>query len=107
MHRLQILMDSCSTHNFLDSATTKKLGCDLRTIPPMQVAVADGSQLLCNAMCKGFSWRLHGEVYKTNVVIVPLGSCEMILGVQWLTTLGPILWDFEQLRMEFQYNGKI
>lgn len=25
----------------------------------------------------------------------------IVLGVQWLSTLGPILWDFVKLRMEF------
>ncbi|XP_077242379.1 uncharacterized protein LOC143882872 [Tasmannia lanceolata] len=30
----------------------------------------------------------------------------MVLGVQWLPTLGPIVWDFAQLRMEFSANGK-
>lgn len=29
----------------------------------------------------------------------------MVLGVQWLITLGPILWDFSNLRMEFSLNG--
>lgn len=29
----------------------------------------------------------------------------MVLGVQWLITLGPILWDFSNLRMEFVLNG--
>jgi len=57
-------------------------------------------------MCKGSVWNLHGEVYKADMIVVPLGSCEMILGVQWLTILGPILWDFEKLIMEFTFNGK-
>lgn len=30
----------------------------------------------------------------------------MVLGVQWLTTLGPVFWDFKDLRMEFQVQGK-
>lgn len=29
----------------------------------------------------------------------------MVLGVQWLSTLGLILWDFSNLRMEFTWNG--
>lgn len=29
----------------------------------------------------------------------------MVLGVQWLSTLGPILWDFSNLCMEFTWNG--
>ena len=30
----------------------------------------------------------------------------MVLGVQWLETLGEIRWDFKQLRMEFTIDGK-
>jgi len=70
------------------------------------VIVANGDKLACDVMCKGFTWNLHKEEYKANIVVVPLGSCEMILGVQWLITLGTILWDFEKLMMEFTYNGK-
>jgi hypothetical protein len=29
------------------------------------------------------------------------GGCDIVLGVQWLNTLRPILWDFAKLRMEF------
>ena len=47
-----------------------------------------------------------GEQFSADVVLVSLGSCEMVLGIQWLSTLGPILWDFEQLRMEFKYEGR-
>jgi len=72
----------------------------------MLVTVADGNKITCDVVCKGFTWRLHGEEYMADMIVVALGSCEMILGVQWLATLGPILWDFEKLRMEFKYNGK-
>jgi hypothetical protein len=30
----------------------------------------------------------------------------MVLGIQWLKSLGPILWDFSALKMEFQKEGK-
>ena len=30
----------------------------------------------------------------------------MVLGIQWLETLGEIKWDFKQLRMEFEIEGK-
>jgi len=30
----------------------------------------------------------------------------MILGVQWLITLGSIVWNFENLTMEFVYEGR-
>ena len=37
---------------------------------------------------------------------MPLGGCDVILGTQWLRTLGPILWDFVELWMHFLVNGK-
>ena len=30
----------------------------------------------------------------------------MVLGIQWLKSLGPILWDFSALQMEFQKEGR-
>ena len=70
------------------------------------VAIANGEQLQCQSMCRGFKWTLLGEEYITDAFLVPLGSCDMILGIQWLSTLGSILWNFEDLIMEFQYKGK-
>nr|GEV27077.1 zinc finger, C3HC [Tanacetum cinerariifolium] len=34
------------------------------------------------------------------------GGCEMVLGIQWLATLGDIKCNFKQLRIEFVYKGK-
>jgi len=103
---LHILVDSGSTHNFLDATTTKKLRCELQKIPSLMVVVVDGAQLQCQWLCKGFRWVLEDMDYKADVYIVPLGSCDMILGIQWLSTLGSILWNFEKLIMEFSYKGK-
>ena len=55
---LHILIDSGSTHNFLDVNVAKKLGCKLEEIGPMKVDVANGSSLSCVAACKGLTWTL-------------------------------------------------
>ena len=38
--------------------------------------------------------------------VLHLGDCEVILGTQWLSTLGVISWDFQLLTMEFLHLGK-
>ena len=43
---------------------------------------------------------------RSNMFVMPLGGCDVILGTQWLRTLGPILWDFAELWMHFLVNGK-
>lgn len=41
---LQLLLDTGSTHNFIDSTEALKLDCKVETIDPMWVKVADGGQ---------------------------------------------------------------
>ncbi|GJZ35754.1 retrotransposable element Tf2 [Tanacetum coccineum] len=96
---LHILMDSGSTHNFLDIYMAKRLGCKIRNTCPLEVSVAGGSKLISQYMVKDFQWKLQGIVFETDVMLFPLGGCEMVLGVQWLSTLGTIQWNFKDLVM--------
>ena len=41
----------------------------------------------------------------SDILLLPLGGCDLVLGVQWLSTLGVIKWDFKHLRTEFTYHG--
>jgi len=43
-HRLMVLIDSGSTHNFLDEKITKKLGCIAINMQPLTVIVANGEK---------------------------------------------------------------
>ena len=42
---------------------------------------------------------------RSDMFALPLGGCDVVLGAQWLRTLGPILWDFAKLWMQFSING--
>ena len=103
---LHILMDSGSTHNFLDLYTAKKLGCKIRSTCPLNVFVAGGSKLISQYMVKNFQWKVQGVLFTSDVMLLPLGGCELVLGIQWLSTLGTIKWNFKELRMEFVFQGK-
>ena len=53
---LYILIDSESTHNFIDVRMARKLGCVMESINELNVLTIAGSELRCKEMCKGFSW---------------------------------------------------
>jgi hypothetical protein len=36
---------------------------------------------------------------KSHMFSIEMGSCDSVLGVEWLHTLGPILIDFKELTM--------
>ena len=78
---LHILIDSRSTHNFLDVKVAKKLGCKMETIRPMRVDMANGSSLACVAASKGLTWTFQGIGFTIDVFHLPLGNCDMVLEV--------------------------
>lgn len=71
---LHILIDSGSTHNFMDMALARRLGCRLEETPAQSITVADGYHLQCLYICKGFKWKIHNALFETNMLIILLGS---------------------------------
>lgn len=102
--KLHILIDPGSTNNFLDLQIAKGLGCYLTPIKPASV-VAAGGDLITQYKCSNFKWKMQGYEFKTEIRTLPLGCSDLVLGVEWLSTLEPILWDFLHLRMEFKFQG--
>jgi predicted aspartyl protease len=48
-----ILIDSGSTHNFLNTVVVRKLQYQLTPIKPMTVQAANGDKMVFKSMCKG------------------------------------------------------
>ncbi|GJS99444.1 gypsy/ty3 retroelement polyprotein [Tanacetum coccineum] len=44
--------------------------------------------------------------FTADVMLLLLGGYDMTLGIQWLSTLGDIKWNFQDLKMEFLYNNR-
>ncbi|GJZ64976.1 reverse transcriptase [Tanacetum coccineum] len=80
-HNLHILVDCGSTHNFLDDNVAKKIGCQSKSTCPLAVTVGGGKELINNNQCKGFMWQLQEETFVVDMMILPLGGCEMVLGI--------------------------
>ena len=48
---------------------------------------------------------IQGQTFFVQLHVQPLGGCDLVLGTQWLNTLGIINWDFKHLTMGFQYGS--
>ncbi|KAH0641887.1 hypothetical protein KY290_033503 [Solanum tuberosum] len=79
---INILIDYGSTHNFINEQAAKRIGC------------------------KKFKWLMQGSTFEDDFLILPIGSCDVVLGIQWLCKLGDIQMSFENLFMKFNYLGK-
>nr|KYP50671.1 Retrovirus-related Pol polyprotein from transposon 297 family [Cajanus cajan] len=103
---LHILIDSRSTHNFLDEEVAKKLGYPITDIPTLSVAVANGARVSITATAKQFQWTIQNTGFTSDMLLIPLGCCDVVLGIEWLGTLGEITWNFNRLSMQFYVQGK-
>lgn len=89
-----VLIDGGSTHSFLDENTTSKLKCELVETAQMKVVVANGNHLISRHECSGFEWSMEGMVFQTIVRTIPMGGYDLVLGVDWLGSLGPVTFDY-------------
>jgi hypothetical protein len=104
-HPLYILIDSGSTHNFLNSAFANKLQCLTHPIRTLVVETTNGGTMHCSVMCRNFSWRMQGVHFVADVFIVDLLNCDMVLGIQWLATLDTVMSNYKDLWMSFKWQG--
>lgn len=79
-HKLHILIDPGSTHNFLDIQIAKGLGCSLTPIKPMSVVAASGD-LITKYKCSSFAWKMQGYGFTAEIRTLPLGCSDLVLGV--------------------------
>ena len=49
---------------------------------------------------------MQGVNFETDVFIVDLINCDMVLGIQWLATLGNIVSNYKDLWMSFIWHGQ-
>ena len=105
-HNVVSLIDSRSIHNFLDAAVLLVLHLQLDTSQILKVRVVDGIVLKTLGSCHGVTITLQGHRFVVDFNILHLDGCEVVLGTQWLSTLGEINWDFRLLTIRFLYMGK-
>ncbi|GKV11569.1 hypothetical protein SLEP1_g22817 [Rubroshorea leprosula] len=105
--QILILIDSRSTHNFLNAKLAKELGCEIKGAKSYQVTLVDGSKIIGAEKCDKFEWEVQGHVFTAEVMLLPLREYDLILGIQWLKPLGQVLWDFKLRTLHFKYKSQL
>jgi hypothetical protein len=104
--RLVALLDTSSTHNFLPAATMHRLALQPTGGDNLHVTVANGDRLRCHGLAQHMPLTINDEHFTITCAGIELGCFDFILGVDFLWTLGPILWDFDTLTMTFSRQGR-
>ncbi|KAF5466832.1 hypothetical protein F2P56_016722, partial [Juglans regia] len=102
-----ILIDSGSTHNFLDPSLMSKLSLHVLTNDKVRVKVANGDQVQSEGRIKNVPMIIQDMKFSVDMYLLVLAGCDVVLGVQWLQGLGSILWNFHTLSMQFNYQDTV
>lgn len=72
----------------------------------MKIIVAAGRRVTRNVITPAFNWNIHWYKFQFNFKLLELGSFDMILGVDWMHSFNPILFDFHNANVTIQRAGK-
>ncbi|XP_010276476.1 PREDICTED: uncharacterized protein LOC104611204 [Nelumbo nucifera] len=98
-------IDGGSTHNFIDQAIVSKFGLPVNRDKKIQVMVANREKIECVGQCRALTLTIQGHPITADYYVLPVAACQLVLGVQWLETLGPIEMDYKQLTLAFKKGG--
>ena len=101
-----MLIDSGSTHNFIHYKVAKELNCFLYPAPKCQVMVANGGTINCSGKCHNIKLNMGEYVSNSPMLSIPMGGVDVVLGVQWLQSLGMVTFNFQELFLKKNSEGK-
>eukprot|EP00253_Pinus_taeda_P029380 PITA_29380 len=105
-HRpIVVLIDSGSTHNFIHQKVAEVVHCFVRAVSNFQVQIADGGTMKCEGHYENVKLQMGDYQLKTHMFAIHMGGCDIVLGADWLRTLGPITMDFQELYMSFKQKN--
>ncbi|RWV78655.1 hypothetical protein BHE74_00055898 [Ensete ventricosum] len=87
---ITVLIDMCSTNNFLDSKFAAHLVLQIEGCNKFNVKVADGRILNCDQRCPQVKLLLQDQEVVTDFFLLPIDDYEAVLRIKWLTMLGDI-----------------
>jgi len=78
---ITVLVDSGSTHNFIQDRKAKFLGLKVILTQGFHVLVGNGDELSCSAICKQVPLYLRKHKFLVDLFVLPLSGAELVLGV--------------------------
>ncbi|XP_039118795.1 uncharacterized protein LOC120254848 [Dioscorea cayenensis subsp. rotundata] len=100
-----VLIDGGSTNNFVQTKLANHLGLTVQPSNHLRVTVGNGDAVTCGGACLAVPLKLGDETFVVDLLLLPIYGADVVLGVQWMRQLGPILFDYGELWMEFNHLG--
>ncbi|XP_066382289.1 uncharacterized protein [Miscanthus floridulus] len=99
---LLALIDTGSTHCFIGEAAAQRAGLPVEPQPRLTATVANGERISCPGVLRHAPVVIDNRPFAVDLYIMPLAGYDLVLGTQWLATLGDIVWNMAAGTMAFK-----
>lgn len=105
---IMILIDTGSTHSFLNPEIVQDMGLKCAQTSPVQVTVANGDEMICDVVCPKFKWTVQGETFEKDMMLLKMNGCmcDMVLGMDWVDEFAPVQMDTKPLSISFHKGSR-
>jgi hypothetical protein len=83
------------------------LNLHTQSLPSFSVMVGNGEQLRCSGFYPNVPLLVDTHRFGISFYVLPIQGADIVLGVQWLQTLGPFVSDFTVPSMQFYHDGSL
>lgn len=99
------MINSGASHNFLSKEVVRRLGLLAEGIFGYGVLVGTGLTVKGKVICRDVELLMQGYTIMTSFLLLDLGNVDVILGIQWLETLGDMKVNWKLQVMKFKVRG--
>lgn len=98
-HGVSVLVDTGSSHNIIQPRIGSFLNLPTHDLPSFSVMVGNGAKLQCASYCSDVPLVANDHTFAVSLCVIPIQGADVVLGDQWLQTLGPFVSDYTVLAM--------
>jgi Retroviral aspartyl protease len=96
------LVDSGSTHSFVNPVVLKGQNCQIMETHPMVVMVANGEKMVTDSKCESLLFSIQGTKFNSDLRLLPIQGYDVILGLDWLSQWGDMQINWHDKWLKFQ-----
>ena len=105
-NKVLVMVDPGSTLNIMDKGVAKRLGFHVDNSERFPISVPGHNQITCEGVVRKVELQMGDYTLRGPFYVTSIGGVDVVLGVQWLITLGTYSTNHQKGFLRFRQKGQ-